>query len=856
MPGNGSPMKKIFPVLFLCVCGVSADPSPALSSAEIHQALRKLNVLGTVLYLAAHPDDENTRLLAYLSKERLFRTGYLSLNRGEGGQNLIGPEQGALLGLIRTQELLKARSVDGAGQFFTRAIDFGFSKTTEESLAKWGHDSVLADVVWIIRTFRPDVIVTRFTPTLGGHGHHTASAVLAKEAFAAAADSSRFPGQLRFVETWQARSLYWNAWRFEEKAGEPPLSKVDVGVFNPLLGQSYNEIAALSRNNHKSQGFGTIPLRGAEPDKFQYMAGDSASGDPFGKTDRGWKGIKGGEAVSALVRQALQRFDFADPGKVLPQVLQIHAKLGAMPDGHWVRVKKAETEALIRAMLGLWVEATVETPSAAVGSSVPMKLKVVARALPGWTLEKITFPFGGDSTVNLLLGKNVPETLATVLAIPSDHPVTQPYWLEKERERGLEKSPGKTPASDFYRVDDQTRIGVPAPGPALRVKLVLRHKGHAIPVEAPVEYAYLDKVDGEIFQPFVITPVATAGFAEPVYLFSGSGAKEVSLTVKSHSDAKDGVSGTVRLALPAGWSATPASLPFKIKEKNAESKVTFRLTPPGVDRAGTAPARFKGKVKAELDVGGKILDRGFLQVEYPHIPTQTVFPPAEADLVQDVIRAGKEKVGYIMGAGDLLPGHLREMGYAVTLLDENALSGDLRRFDVIIAGVRAFNTRKDLALRRGKLMDFVHGGGRLIVQYAVNTGLVTAQMGPYPFALTRDRITVEEAPLAILDKGHPVFNFPNKISPSDFSGWVQERGLYFAGEMDSAYVPLLEGGDPGEKPGRGILICAAHGKGTFIYTGLALFRQLPAGVPGAYKLFANLISAPMKTAAPGGARAD
>lgn len=847
MFGNGSPMKKIFPALFLCICGAYADPSPALSSAEIHLALGKLNVLGSVLYLAAHPDDENTRLLAYLSKERLFRTGYLSLNRGEGGQNLIGPEQGALLGLIRTQELLKARSVDGAGQFFTRAIDFGYSKTTEESLAKWGHDSVLADVVWIIRNFRPDVIVTRFTPTLGGHGHHTASAVLAKEAFAAAADSSRFPGQLRFVETWQARSLYWNAWRFEEKPGEPPLSKVDVGFFNPLLGQSYSEIAALSRNNHKSQGFGTIPMRGTEPDRFRYMAGDSAA-DPFGKTDRGWKRIKGGEAISTLVNQALKRFDFTDPGKVLPQVLQIHATLSAMPDGHWVRVKKAETETLIGAMLGLWVEATVERPSAAVGSSVPMKLKVVARAQPGWTLDKITFPFGGDSTVNLELGKNVPESLSTVLAIPTDHPVTQPYWLEKRLE--------KTPAPDFYRVDDQTRIGDPAPGTALRVRLSLKHKGHAVSFEAPVEYAYLDKVHGEIFQPFVITPVVTAGFVEPVYLFPGSGTKEISLTVKSHSDAKEGVSGSVRLALPPGWRAAPASLPFRIKEMNAEAKVTFRLTPPQGERAGTAPVPYKGKVSAELDVGGAILDRGFVQVKYPHIPVQTVFPPAEAELVKDVIRAGKEKVGYIMGAGDLLPGHLREMGYAVTLLDENALNGDLRRFDVIIAGVRAFNTRKDLALRRGKLMDFVHAGGRLIAQYAVNTGLVTAQMGPYPFTLTRDRITVEEAPLTILDKGHPIFNIPNKIAPSDFSGWVQERGLYFAGEMDSAYVPLLEGGDPGEKPSRGMLIYASHGKGTFIYTGLSLFRQLPAGVPGGYKLFANLISAPLKTPASRGAVAD
>ncbi|MDQ3000407.1 MAG: PIG-L family deacetylase [Fibrobacterota bacterium] len=825
-------MKKFLPALLLCASALPAAPVPALSSAEIHLALRKLNVLGSVLYLAAHPDDENNRLMAYLSKEKLYRTGYLSLNRGEGGQNLIGPEQGALLGLIRTQELLKARAVDGAEQFFTRAIDFGYSKTTTESLEKWGKDSVLADVVWILRTFRPNLIITRFTPTVGGHGHHTASAELAKDALLAAADSTRFPAQLKFTTPWKARSVYWNAWRPEEKPGSPTLPMVDVGAFNPLLGQSYNEIAALSRNNHKSQGFGTKPLRGSEPDRFQYLSGDSVASDLFEKVDKGWAQVKGGEAVSALVERALQRFDFTNPGKVMPQVLQIHAKLSGLPDGYWVRVKKAETEALIRALLGLWVETTVEMPSAAAGSSVPVKLKVVVRSMPGWTLENISFPFRPDTAMKLELRKNMPESLQTMVAIPTGHKPSQPYWLEK------------TPGPDLYQVEDQARIGKPDQEPALRVGLRLRHKQHTLSIQAPVEHAYLDKVRGEIFQPFIITPEATVGFGEQVYLFPRNDARDISVTVKNHRDAKDGVIGQVRLRLPSGWTSEPALRPFNLKGMLAEEKVSFRVRPPAGD--------FKGKVGAELVMqgyGGALLDRGFLQVEYPHIPTQTLFPAAEADLIKGDIRIGKEKVGYIMGAGDMIPGHLRELGYAVTLLDEGSLNGDLRRFDAIITGVRAFNTRKDLTLLRGKLMDFVHAGGRLIVQYNVNTGLVTEDMGPYPFKLSRDRITVEEAPLRILDKDNPFLNAPNKIIPEDFAGWVQERGLYFAEQMDAKYIPLLEGSDPGEKPSQGMLIYATYGKGSFLYTGLSLFRQLPAGVAGGYKLFANLISAPLKTEA-------
>jgi LmbE family N-acetylglucosaminyl deacetylase len=811
----------------------SAIPVPEpLDAAGIHHALRRLDVLGSVLYIAAHPDDENTRLLAHLAKGRQLRTGYLSLTRGDGGQNLIGPEQGDVLGLIRTWELLKARAVDGAEQFFTRAVDFGYSKSPQESLEKWGRDSVLSDVVRIIREFKPDVIITRFTPVEGGHGHHLASAMLALEAFAAAADPSRFPEQVGTLGTWKTRRLFWNAWRPEERPHDPALIPLDVGAFDPLLGMSWAEIAALSRNNHKSQGFGTKPQRGAEEEKLKPMAGDTAAlaaaaragktVDPFAGLDLGWSRVKGGEAVSALVRRTLQGYDFTNPGRSLPLVLQIRSRLAAMPSSHWTDLKLREADALLAALMGLWAEATVETPLAVGGATLPLEIRVIARALSGWTLERLSLPFRADTVLDAALERNIPVTVRSSLAVPADQPVTHPYWLAG--------APGER---DLHAVPDTALLGEPAAGPAAAVAVTLRHKyGTRIRVTAPVRHARLDKVRGEIFEPFAVAPAATVGFADEVLVFPDASPREARLAIRCMGDS---VRGEARLRLPAGWTSEPASRPFALVGRNAEARVAFRVKP--------GSAAFRGQVAAELAVDGRTLDRGHLRLEYGHIPAQSLFPAARAGAVRADIRAGRERVGYVMGAGDLVPEALRQLGYPVALLDESALAGDLSRFDVIIAGVRAFNTRKDLAQARGRILDWVKAGGRLIAQYNVSSGLVTPHLGPFPFKLTRDRVTVEEAPVALLDPAHPLLAGPNRLGPADFEGWVQERGLYFAGDWDPAYVPLLEAADPGEKPSRGILLFARHGKGSYVYTGLSLFRQLPAGVPGAYRLLANLVSA-------------
>ncbi len=818
--------------LLFSIPNTFAEPSRALTSGEIHLALRKLNVLGTVLYVAAHPDDENTRLLSYLASERLLRTGYLSLNRGEGGQNLIGPELGPLLGVIRTQELLLAREIDGAEQFFTRAIDFGYSKSSEESLEKWGHEETLADIVRIIRKFQPDVIVTRFTPTIGGHGHHLASAQLAMEAWAAAGDSTRFPEQIRELKPWQARRVYWNAWRPEEREDSASLlGGVDAGIFNPLLGKSYTEIAAESRNSHKSQGFGTIPLRGMAEEKFQYLAGDSVAGDLFADVDVGWSRVAVSQGIPALVDSVVASYDFNHPEKSLPQVLKIHHRLSALPASHWSRLKLDETEKIIAAMLGLWVQAAADAPSIAAGDSFSLKFTAVARALSGWTLEKVTLPApqsGGkgqarDTLLNVSLEKNKPYELTAPVRIPKNAEPTHPQWLRQE------------PQSERYRIDKAENIGMPQDPPALSVEWVLRQGNIRIRGQTPVEYVYLDKVHGEVYEPFLISPPAVVNFVEGISLFSGEGAREVAMTVTALSE---GVKGRLRLNLPKDWKTAPAYHDFTMTEKGEQKPFVFSVTPPKGETRITA--------KAELIIGGKTVGRSRVEVAYDHIPKQTLFFPAEADWVKADIKTGGEHIGYLMGAGDAVPENLRQLGYRVTLLASADLDGDLTRFDAIVAGIRAFNVRNDLVARRKRVMDYVAQGGRFIVQYNVSMSLLTEDQGPYPFKLGRGRITVEEAPLEILDPSHPFFTQPNRITPKDFDGWVQERGLYFAETWDKAYQPLLRGNDPGEDPQEGMLLFARHGQGAYVYTGLSFFRQLPAAVPGAYRLFANLLSAQLE----------
>jgi len=823
------------PLIVACLAGILGGAGPRASpgdvtpprtrdAAELLLALRKLTVLGSVLYVGAHPDDENTALLAYLAKGRLLRTAYLSITRGDGGQNLLGPEKDEYLGVLRTQELLAARRVDGAEQFFTRAIDFGYSKSPEETLRIWGHEPVLADVVWVLRKFRPDVVITRFPKTGGGHGHHTASAILAEEAFQAAGDPDRFPDQLRYVKPWRPRRLLWNMFRPAE--GPPPstpgLLALNVGAYNPLLGRSYTEIAAESRSLHKSQGFGSAARRGEVLEFLVPLAGDPPAQDLLDGIDTTWSRVPGGTAVGAVLAEAVRTFRPDRPTDVVPLLLEAYERMSRLPPDEWVDVKRQELLDVLRDCAGLWVEAIAADETAAPGTAVRLDLTALLRSDLPWVLENVRVPYQTEVIeVRKPLTPNQPLRVEASIRIPADVPPAQPYWLRVPPEGGL------------YRATDPDLRGRPE-NPPLSVEFVVSTDRGRLTFSAPVTYRFTDPVEGEQERPFVIVPPVSVHWDDAVYVFPDARPKRVRLTLQGHAD---GVAGILRLRLPPGWQAEPASVPFRMAQRDETVDVPIVIRPPAEPTTG--------HLQAEVEIGGRPQPaRDIVRIVYPHIVPQTLFPPAEARLVRVDLRVRKRRIGYVMGAGDELPRYLRQVGYRVTLLtDEDLETGDLSAFEAIVTGVRAYNTRPVLRRVYRRLMDYVANGGTLVVQYNTTRGLVTDAIGPYPFRISQDRVTVEDAPVTFLRPDHPVLNRPHRLTAQDFEGWVQERGLYFAGSWDPRYETVLASQDPGEPPRAGGLLWARYGRGVFIYTAYAWFRQLPAGVPGAFRAFVNLIEA-------------
>lgn len=802
-----------------------ARPEKPLNAAELQLALKKLSVLGSVLYVAAHPDDENTRVLAFLSKGRLLHAGYLSITRGDGGQNLIGTEQGELLGVIRTQELLAARKIDGAEQFFTRAIDFGYSKNPEETLKIWDKEKILSDVVWVIRKFRPDVILTRFTPELGGHGHHRASAILAEEAFHAAGDSTRFPEQLQFLQPWQPKRLLWNAWRparEEQPADLTQFLQIDVGEYNPLLGQSYAELAAESRSMHKSQGFGAVATRGTVREYFQHTAGEAAQNDLFEGINTTWSRIAGGEAVGTLLEEVYRAFQPQNPSAVLPQLLRAAHLLDSLPPHPWIAVKRAELARVIRSCAGIWLEAIAGDYSAPPGGEVKLRAMIVNRSDFPVTLEKISLPFGApDSLLQTPLTRNQAVEIETSLHLPEDAAYSHPFWLKEKPYKGA------------FGIHEQQWIGLAEEPAPLRVKFTVLMGEEYLSYETPLLYRWRDPVEGEKYRRFEIVPPVTVNFEESSYIFGDAARKEIRLRIKS---AKAGAEGKVRLHLPAGWHAGTTEIPFTFTKKDEEISRRIAITPPATPMSRT--------LTAEVILSTPQPARSIININHPHIPLKTLFPPTEASLVRIDLKKIERKIGYVMGSGDDIPRALQQIGYPVTLLsDEDLLNLNLSRYEVIITGVRAYNTREVLKQAQPRLLEFVRNGGTLIVQYNTSQELVTEEFGPYPFKLSRERISVEEAPVEFLNLDHPLLQHPNSILQRDFSGWVQERGLYFPGEWDKNYHTVLSSSDPGEKPLQGGILYARYGKGVYIYTAYSWFRQLPAGVAGAYRLFVNMICA-------------
>jgi len=855
--------------VLLSVAVLSAPPSiPATltfsGAAEIEQSLRKLNELGSVLMIGAHPDDERTPVLAYFARGRHMRTAYLSTTRGEGGQNLIGSEQGAQLGIIRTQELLDARRIDGGQQFFTRAIDFGFSKTPAETLQKWGRERVLADMVWDIRRFRPDVIILCFTGTSrDGHGHHQASAIIGKEAFEVAADPNRFPEQLKYVQPWHARRLAVSIFTppnpnqaeagrggqgrggqgrgGEGRGGEgragaapdqeppPPLPqgphvKVDTGAYNPILGYSYEEIAGMSRSMHRSQGMGNMGRVGAVESEFIVTGGETASQDLFDGIDTSWNRLTGGSAVGTILAEATRDFDPGHPEKIVPQLLKARPLIAAMPDP-LARIKLHELDEAIAQCAGLWAEAQAKAPEVIPGADLNVTLTLLNRSTLPVVWQSAAFEGMFQDALPVDSGKlefNKSKVVKADRQVPVSEPYTQPYWLEKP------------PSDGVYAVDDQKLIGLPENPPILSVHLHLTIDGAPFEMERPVQYRYADRAEGERVRPLVVIPSVAVDLPEFVSIFPRAEARKVVVSVKANT-AK--AAGELRLDIPAGWKAEPKSRSFQITTAGEQQELSFIVTPPQADNMAS--------LRAVATVAGREIVSGVQVISYPHIPDQTLLLPASVKLVRAEIRTTAHKIGYIMGAGDEVPDSLRQLGLDVTLLGPSDLEqGDLSRFDAIVAGVRAYNVRSDVRANQPRLLDYVKNGGTYVVQY--NTGDNSLNMGPYPFTVppgTRYRVTYEDAPVTLPHPDSKLLQMPNRITPKDFDGWVQERGLYFSTKWDTHYETVLATKDPGETEQSGGELWTRYGKGVYIFTSYAWFRQLPAGVPGAYRLFANLLSA-------------
>ncbi len=811
----------------VCLTAPGAAQAPGQQPAgagELQLALNKLSVLGSVLYVSAHPDDENTAFLATMAKGRLYRTGYLSLTRGEGGQNLVGAEQGAALGLIRTQELLAARRIDGAEQYFTRAIDFGYSKSTEETLEFWGRQEILSDIVWVIRSFRPDVIVTRFTPTRGGHGNHTASALLALEAYTAAADSTRFPEQLALVKPWKAKRIVWNVFRFSRSTGESPEGSwvtMDLGAYNPLLGLSYGELAGMSRSMHKSQGFGALEQRGIWTNAFEHLAGDTARTDLFDGVETTWERLKGGEVVAPLLQRAAREFVPSEPARILPLLQEALGLLDAMEADPWIDLKREELTKVILSCSGIWLEAIASQDQAVPGSTVPVGVRVINRSNEAVRLKSLSItPGQADTLLNVEARSNVPVEVTLPMVISPDHPFSQPYWLEEDSLVGR------------YEVRDRTMIGMPENRPEASARIRLQVRGLPLECTVPVEYRWVDPTLGERTRQFAVVPPVSLAVTEGV-VFSVKGSDALTSVLVSPTEAT--LEGNLSLELPAGWRAEPTHYEIKTDSVLSDRVLAFRLIP------GSDPE--PGRLRVRMDLAGKLYSQTLHTISYPHIETQEYLEPASSLLQVLDVNTLPMHLGYIMGSGDVLPSLLRRLGYRVDLLsDETLESGDLGVYDAIVAGVRAYNTRAVLRSSRERLMRYVEDGGRYIVQYVNRQNLGSAQIGPYPFAVSNARVSVETAPVTMVRPDHPLLNFPNRIREEDFADWVQERGLYFADAWDGRYETVLASHDPGEGSQEGGLLYARYGRGYFVYTGYAWFRQLPAGVSGAYRLFVNLLS--------------
>lgn len=844
--------------------------------ATLAQALQRLPVVASLLHTGAHPDDENSALLAYVSQGLHVRTAYMALNRGEGGQNLIGPERYDGIGIIRTEELLAARRFDGGEQFFTRAFDFGFSKSMDEALELWGHERLLGDVVRVIRRFRPDVIVSVFAGAReDGHGQHQVAGLLTREAFRTAADPSRFPEQIaQGLQPWQAEKLYINNMR----ASFPSLDSltIDTGDYSPVFHRSYLEMGLAGRSMHRSQDMGTIQRKGPATttiklvDRIMAESGNTPDRTLFDGIDTSFMrltAIAGADRIPSLkgdltaldtaARSAVDAYRPFDPAGVLPATLEglnilrrvrsaiASSNMNASDKDYTLFLldkKERDFTDVVSLALGLSFDVLADSRVIIPGSpfNIGMQLLNRSRITITPTVLRLSAPEGWSVASKKSdlrpIGYNEQAEETVAVEVAQNARLSKPYW----RREGMNGS--------RVMVESEQLIGLPWRPEDLIGHAVFTVNGTSVEITQPVQFRYADQAFGEIRRQVLVAPALSVALTPENAVIPVSGmqnARPFQVVLRNNVHGK--ATGAVRLALPDGWTSSPPAMSFEFTREDQETSFTFEVTPS--QRAGAGGYR----VEALAEMDGKVFREGYKEIAYPHIEPRHLYRDAVSDVkIFDVQVAGDLKVGYIMGVGDDIPLALEQLGIRVAILSpEDLASGDLSRYDVIVAGIRAYEVRRDLAAQNHRLLEYVNNGGTFIVQYnqyVFNEG----QFGPYPAQIRRphDRVTREEAPVTILKPEHPLFNMPNRIKESDFEGWVQERGLYFWGEWDGRYTPLMSSHDPGEEPKDGGMLEARYGKGRYVYTGYAWFRQLPAGVPGAFRIFANLLSLPKTELAP------
>lgn len=819
------------------MAGLAALTVPARSAdtpgeSPILRDLQVFRTIGTVLHVGAHPDDENTQLIAAFSRGRGYRTAYLSITRGDGGQNESGPEFGEKLGLARTNELLAARQLDGGRQFFTRAIDFGFSKSPEEALRIWDHDAILGDVVRVIRQFRPDVIITRFPipPGSGGHGQHTASAMLAVEAFKLAGDPKAYPEQIaEGLTPWQPKRVGWNGWG-NQSALTGPTIQFDVGGADPVTGEPFSTLANRSRGMHKTQGLSFFAARtgGAGPNlqTFLLLAGDAPTSDVMDGVDTTWNRVPGGAALIPLIDDAIAKFSAADPAASVPTLLAIRTQLAKLTPDPIVQEKRRDLDRILQSCLGLTVDTSVPQAEYVAGETLALHHEVTLASSAAVRWIGVRYPRGkGELKIHADLKAGDTAARDARQFLPGNTAVSQPYWLRHTGTPGL------------FKVDEPALIGSPVNAPVFPVEYVFETGGQTFIVpDEPVQYI-AGASAAQAKRAITVIPPVSLGFPHELALLAPGTTQSVTIEVTA---ARARAAGRLRLAAPAGWTVSPTGQSFGLAQAGEKGAFTFQVTAPA--QAGAAT------LTALAEVNGVICRTERFVIDYSHLPLLVLQSPAEIQAVALDVQTRGKRVGYLPGAGDSTAESLVQLGYDVTTLAGADLTAEkLAGLDAIVIGVRAFNDRDDLAANLPALFRWVEAGGTVIAQYNRPNNLKAATLGPYALSIEGPapalRVTDENAPVTFLAPDHPALNVPNKITAADFEGWVQERGAYFPSKWDEAhYVSVLGMSDPGEAPLKSSLLVAQHGKGWFVYTGLAFFRQLPAGVPGAQRLFANLVS--------------